>query len=369
MVVLTGPRQAGKTTLALEVAQKREALYLDLESDSDRAKLSAPELYLEAHLGRLVILDEVHRMPGLFPLLRSLVDRARRRGLRSGLYLLLGSLSPEVSRQAGESLAGRASYLELSPFDLLEVGWEAEPFLWLRGGFPESFLAPGERESFRWRLDFLRSYVEREIPLLGGRLPAEVLRRFLTMLAHLQGERLNVSELARNLGLDGRTVNRYLDFLADLYLLRRLPPLEANVGKRLVKSPKVYLRDSGLVHALLGLKTLEDLLAHPVVGRSYEGFVVENLLRVLPEGGEAFFYRTRAGAEVDLVLLLPGGRIWAVEVKRSLDPRPSRGFHEAMKDLRPQEAFVVYPGKETFPISEGVFAAPLWAVMQRLWAS
>ncbi|VCU54893.1 hypothetical protein TTHNP4_00302 (plasmid) [Thermus thermophilus] len=367
VVVLTGPRQAGKTTLALEVTQRREALYLDLESEADRAKLSAPELYLEAHLGRLVILDEVHRMPGLFPLLRSLVDRARRRGLRNGLYLLLGSLAPEVSRQAGESLAGRASYLELSPFDLLEVGREAEPVLWLRGGFPESFLALGDEESFRWRMDFLRSYVEREIPLLGGRLPAEVLRRFLTMLAHLQGELLNASALARNLGLDGRTVNRYLDFLVDLYLLRRLPPLEANVGKRLVKSPKLYLRDSGLVHALLGLRTLEDLLAHPVVGRSYEGFVVENLLRVLPEGGEAYFYRTRAGAEVDLVLLLPGGRFWAVEVKRSLDPRPSRGFHEALKDLKPQEAFVIYPGGETFPVGEGVFAAPLGAVMERLW--
>lgn len=175
------------------------------------------------------------------------------------------------------------------------------------GGFPESFLALEDEESFRWRMDFLRSYVEREIPLLGGRLPAEVLRRFLTMLAHLQGELLNASALARNLGLDGRTVNRYLDFLVDLYLLRRLPPLEANVGKRLVKSPKLYLRDSGLVHALLGIRTLEDLLAHPVVGRSYEGFVVENLLRVLPEGGEAYFYRTWAGAEVDLVLLLPGG--------------------------------------------------------------
>ena len=306
-------------------------------------------------------------MPGLFPLLRSLVDRARRRGLRSGLYLLLGSLAPEVSRQAGESLAGRASYLELAPFDLLEVGREAEPVLWLRGGFPESFLALGDEESFRWRLDFLRSYVEREIPLLGGRLPAEGLRRFLTMLAHLQGELLNTSALARNLGLDGRTVNRYLDFLVDLYLLRRLPPLEANVGKRLVKSPKLYLRDSGLVHALLGLRTLEDLLAHPVVGRSYEGFVVENLLRVLSEGGEAYFYRTRAGAEVDLVLLLPGGRLWAVEVKRGLDPRPSRGFHEALKDLKPQEAFVIYPGGETFPVGEGVFAAPLGAVMERLW--
>jgi len=368
VVVLTGPRQAGKTTLALEVAKRREALYLDLESERDRARLAAAELYLEAHLDRLVVLDEVHRMPELFPLLRSLVDRARREGRRTGLYLLLGSLAPEVSRQAGESLAGRASYLELAPLDLLEVGKEAEERLWLRGGFPESFLAPGDGASYRWRLDFLRSYVEREIPLLGGRLPGEVLRRFLTMLAHLQGELLNTSELARNLGLDGRTVNRYLDFLVDLYLLRRLPPLEANVGKRLVKSPKLYLRDSGLVHALLGIQDFEGLLSHPVVGRSYEGLVLENLLRVLPEGAQAFFYRTRAGAEVDLVLLFPGGGVWAVEVKRSLDPRPSRGFHEALKDLRPQMAFVVYPGAEVLPLGEGVLAAPLYEVMGRLWA-
>lgn len=353
--------------MALEVARRREALYLDLESDRDQAKLAEPELYLEAYLDRLVILDEIHRIPKLFPLLRSLVDRARRGGRKAGLYLLLGSLSPEVSRQAGESLAGRASYLELAPLDLLEVGREAENQLWLQGGFPESFLAPGDGVSYRWRLDFLRSYVEREIPLLGGRLPAEVLRRFLTMLAHLQGEFLNTSELARNLGLDGRTVNRYLDFLVDLYLVRRLAPLEANVGKRLVKSPKLYLRDSGLVHALLGIQDLESLLAHPVVGRIYEGFVLENLLRVLPEGAQAFFYRTQVGAEVDLVLLLPGGGVWAVEVKRSLDPRPSRGFHESLKDLRPQMAFVVYPGAETFPVGEGILAAPLDEVMGRLW--
>lgn len=315
-----------------------------------------------------MILDEAHRMPGLFPLLRSLVDRARRRGRRAGLYLLLGSLSPEVSRQAGESLAGRASYLELAPFDLLEVGPEGEEALWLRGGFPESFLAPDDRTSLRWRQDFLRAYVEREIPLLGGRLPGETLRRFLTMLAHLQGELLNLSALSRNLGLDGRTVARYLDLLADLYLLRRLPPLEANVGKRLVKSPKLYLRDSGLVHALLGLADLEALLAHPVVGASYEGFVLENLLRVLPEGAEAYFYRTRAGAEVDLAVLLPGGEVLAVEVKRSLAPRPSRGFRQALEDLRPRRAYVVYPGREAFPLGEGVWAIPLLPLMRALWS-
>ncbi len=300
MVILTGPRQAGKTTLALELGRRRIALYLDLESEAGRAKLTAAEPYLEAHLDRLVILDEVHRMPELFPLLRSLVDRARRQGRRAGLYLVLGSISPEVSRQAGESLAGRASYMELAPFDLLEVGPEAQDPYVGTGGFPESFLARSDQASLRWRRDFLRTYIERESPALGGgRLPGETLRRFLVMLAHLHGQMLNLPALARNLGVDGRTVSRYLDLLADVYLLRRLPPLEANVGKRLVKSPKIYLRDSGLVHALLGIPDLETLLSHPVVGESWEGFVLENLVRVAPEGAEPYFYRTRAGAEVE----------------------------------------------------------------------
>jgi predicted AAA+ superfamily ATPase len=368
VVILTGPRQVGKTTLALELRERWDALYLDLESEADRAKLTAAEPYLEAYLHRLVILDEVHRMPELFPLLRSLVDRARRQGRRAGLYLLLGSISPEVSRQAGESLAGRASYMELAPFDLLEVGPEAQDPLWVRGGFPESFLAHSDQGSLRWRRDFLRAYVEREIPALGGRLPGETLRRFLVMLTHLHGQMLNLSALARNLGLDGRTVSRYLDLLADVYLLRRLPPLEANVGKRLVKSPKLYLRDSGLVHALLGIPDLESLLSHPVVGASWEGFVLENLVRVAPEGAEAYFYRTRAGAEVDLVLALPWNRLLLVEVKRSLAPQPSKGFREATKDLGPQveEAVVVYPGKDAFPLGGGIMAIPLYYLAARL---
>ncbi|RTH34517.1 ATPase [Thermus scotoductus] len=367
VVVLTGARQVGKTTLALAVGKRLRAVYVDLESERDRAKLTAPELYLEGYLDRLVILDEVHRMPGLFPVLRSLVDRARRKGRKSGLYLLLGSVSPEVSRQAGESLAGRATYLELAPLDPLEVGPEELERLWLRGGFPESFLAPSDAQSLRWRQDFLRTYLEREIPALGGRLPAETLRRFLTMLAHLQGETLHLSRLAGNLGLDGRTVGRYLDHLVDLYLLRRLPPYEANVGKRLVKSPKLYLRDSGLVHALLGIPHRESLLGHPVVGASWEGFVVENLLRVAPEGVLGFFYRTHAGAEIDLLLLFPSGALWAIEVKRSLEPKPSRGFHEALADLKPQAAFVVYPGEEAYPVAPGIRATPLPELMRNLW--
>lgn len=360
-VVLLGPRQAGKTTLALALAAERDALYLDLESERDRAKLSEPELYLADRLDRLVILDEIHRAPGLFPVLRGLIDRARRAGRRSGLYLLLGSASLDLLRQSGETLAGRVSYLELHPFDVLEVGNTPadRDRLWLRGGFPESFLASDDAESLRWRLDFIRSYLERDIPQFGPRIPAERLRRFWTMLAHHQGGMLNVAQLARNLGVDPKTAAAYIDLLMDLLLVRRLPAWHANVGKRLVKSPKVYVRDSGLVHALLGIGDKEAVLSHPVVGASWEGFVVEQLLTSAPEGVQGHFYRTSGGAEIDLLLSFPGGRLWAIEVKRSLTPRPEKGFHIACADLAPEHRFVVYPGEETVPVGDDVQALSL----------
>ncbi len=360
-VVLLGPRQAGKTTLALALAEERDALYLDLESERDRAKLAEPELYLSDRLDRLVVLDEIHRAPGLFPVLRGLIDRARRAGRRSGLYLLLGSASLDLLRQSGETLAGRVSYLELHPFDVLEVGDTPadRDRLWLRGGFPESFLASGDAESLRWRLDFIRSYLERDIPQFGPRIPAERLRRFWTMLAHHQGGMLNVAQLARNLGVDPKTAAAYIDLLADLLLVRRLPAWHANVGKRLVKSPKVYVRDTGLVHALLGIGDKEALLSHPVVGASWEGFAVEQLLATAPDGVQGHFYRTSGGAEIDLLLSFPGGRLWAIEVKRSLAPRPERGFHSACADLAPERRFVIYPGEETYPLGDDIQAVSL----------
>lgn len=371
-VVLLGPRQVGKTTLALAVAEKRDALYLDLESEADRAKLAEPELYLSGHLDRLVVLDEVHRTPGLFPVLRGLIDRARRAGRRHGLYLLLGSAALDLLRQSGETLAGRVSYLALDPFDVLEVGDTPAALdrLWLRGGFPESFLAPEDLTSFRWREDFLRSYLERDIPQFGRRIAADRLRRLWTMLAHLQGGLLNVAQLARNLGVDAKTAAGYLDLLIDLLLLRRLPPWHANLGKRLVRSPKVYLRDSGLVHALLAVRDREALLSHPIVGASWEGFVIENLLNVAASAGiQGYFYRTSGGAEIDLLLAHPDGRLWAVEIKRSLAPRPERGFHSACADLAPERCFLVYPGTETYPVGEGIEAIPLRALAQRLAGS
>jgi predicted AAA+ superfamily ATPase len=358
-VALLGPRQSGKTTLALEVGAAREALYLDLESELDRSKLSSPELYLGERLDRLVILDEVHRTPGLFPVLRGLIDKNRRAGRRSGQYLLLGSASLDLLRQTGETLAGRISYLELTPFTTLEVDHSALNTLWLRGGFPDSLLAPEEQVSFEWRLDFIRTCLERDIPQFGSRISSEMLRKFWTMLAWNQGGLLNQAHLARNLLVDVKTVTSYLDLLVDLLLVRRLLPWQENIGKRLIRSPKVFVRDSGLVHALLGIGNEESLLSHPVVGQSWECFVIENLLNSAPELAQGYFYRTSSGAEIDLLMVWPDGKKWAVEVKRSLSPKVGRGFHSAHDDLKPERSFVVYPGTERYRMSETVEAISL----------
>lgn len=359
-VCLLGPRQAGKTTLALGLAEQLSAIYLDLESPQDLAKLQDPEAYLSLHLGQLVVLDELHRLPSLLPVLRVMIDRARRAGHLTGSYLLLGSASLDLLRGVGETLAGRVRFLELTPFFALEAHGAPLDRLWLRGGFPQSLLAPEDGQSFRWRQDFLRTYLERELRQYDVRLPAETLRRLWTMLAHLQGSLLNVADLSRSTGLDGRTVGRYLDLFCDLFLLRRLLPWHVSVGKRLVKSPKLYVRDSGLVHALLGIRTLDELFGHPVAGASWEGFVIENLAACAPEGTEFYFYRTAAGAEVDLVLKLPShSRPWAVEVKSGRTPRIERGFRLACEDVKPERCFVVYSGQERFPLAEGVEAISL----------
>jgi predicted AAA+ superfamily ATPase len=357
-VALLGPRQAGKTTLALEVAKSigRPSLYLDLESEQDRGKLAQAELYLADHVDKLVILDEVHRAPGLFPVLRGLIDKGRRAGRKAGRFLLLGSASLDLLKQSGETLAGRIAYLELMPFTLLETGHLPADTLWVRGGFPESLLAPGAARSLRWRQDFIRSYLERDIPQLGPRIAAETLRRFWGMLAHHQGGLLNTAQFARNLGVDAKTAASYLDLLVDLLLVRRLPPWHANLGKRLVKSPKVYVRDSGLVHALLGIADKEALLAHPVVGQSWECFVIENLLACAPDGVQGHFYRSSSGAEIDFLLAWPNGELWAIEIKRSLAPRLERGFHSACADLKPARKLVIYPGAETYRLAEDIEA-------------
>lgn len=365
-VCLVGPRQAGKTTLALQVEGEIGGQYIDLESEVDRAKLADPEGYLSRHLDKLVILDEVHRAPKLFSVLRGLIDRARREGRGTGRYLLLGSAALDLLRQAGETLAGRIRFLELTPFHLREPTGRPADVLWLRGGFPPSLLSADDAQSLRWRRDFIRTYLERDIPQFGPRVAAETLRRFWTMLAHRQGAPLNVAELARNVGIDAKTAGRYVDLLVDLLLARRLPPWHANVGKRLIKAPRLFLRDSGVAHALLGIEDLEGLLAHPVVGASWEGFVIENLLAAAPEGTAAYYYRSSGGAEIDLLIERPGGALWAVEVKLGRAPSVSRGFHSACADLRPARRFVVYPGAELFPLGGGIEALPAETLMDRL---
>ena len=367
-MALLGPRQVGKTTLSRAIAaQTPDCVYLDLENPEDAARLADPGRYLARHADRLVILDEIQRMPDLFRVLRGQVDERRRQGRRSRQFLLLGSASDALLRQSSESLAGRIVYTELPGLDALEIDAAHEP-LWIRGGFPDSFTARSDAASARWRLNFIRTYLERDIPQLGVRVPAETLRRFWTMLGHRQGELLNASELARSLDVSVPTVTRYVDLLADVMLVRRLPPWFANVGKRLVKSPKVYIRDSGILHSLLGLGSLDGVLSHPVVATSWEGFVIENLIAAAPFGTDASFYRTRAGAEIDLLLHLPDRRLWAVEVKRSATPRAGKGFEIAASDLEADERFVVHPGREPFPLSGTTTAIPLADLMVRLAA-
>jgi uncharacterized protein len=347
-VVLTGPRQVGKTTLALEIAAERDAVYLDLESGTDRARLTEPELYFADHADELIVLDEVQRLPGIFETLRGIIDKGRREGKGTGRFLLLGSAAVDLLAQSSETLAGRVALVELTPLQITEVGENRGDELWIRGGFPPSFLAPGAEVSLRWRTDFIRTYLERDIPQLGPRIPAETLRRLWTMLAHGQGGLLNAAHLARGLGVSGVTVGHYLDLMVDLLLVRRLQPRLANVGKRLVRSPKVYVRDSGLVHALLGLVDKEAVLGHPVAGTSWEGLVIENAIGAAADLAEPSFYRTSGGAEIDLVLSWRDGSEWAIEVKRSAAPKLERGMRSALDDLRPERSFVVYPGNERY---------------------
>jgi len=370
-VAILGPRQVGKTTLALAIAAERPSVYLDLEAPPDRAKVAEPELYLSAHERKLVVLDEVQHLPDLFVSLRGLIDRGRQSGAGHGRFLILGSASPDLLRQSAETLAGRIVYVELGGLSVLEIGGAPmdTEMLWRRGGFPESYLAPDEATSVEWRQAFIRTYLERDVPQLGPRIPAETLRRFWTMLAHVQGGMLNASRLAAGLGVSGQTVARYLDLLVDLLLVRRLPPWTSNTGKRLVRSPKVYVRDSGLVHALLNLRDRDAILGHPVVGASWEGFVVENLIAAAPASAEFSFYRTAAGAEVDLLVMLPDRECWAFEIKRSLSPKLDRGFHHVCEDLRPRRRLLVYPGEERFPVGDGAEALGLLDAARELEAS
>jgi predicted AAA+ superfamily ATPase len=350
-VAILGPRQTGKTTLALEIAKNQPSVYLDLENLEDFQKLKDPVYYLNLHADELVILDEVQRYPDLFMSLRGVIDARRREGRGNGRFLILGSASNELLKQSSESLAGRIYYSELTglnPFEIEKPQGSYLQRLWMRGGFPNSYAAENDQESYEWRQNFIRTYLERDIPQLGPRIPAATLMRFWTMLAHVQGELLNASRLASSLGVESVTVSRYLDLMVDLLLVRRLEPWYGNVKKRLVKSPRTYVRDSGILHALLQIPNYERLLGHPILGKSWEGFVIENILSALPSSVHAYFYRTSAGAEIDLVLELNLDDYWAIEIKSSRTPTVKKGFHMACEDLKVQRKFVVYTGEDTF---------------------
>lgn len=372
-VALVGPRQVGKTTLAFALSEQMPCVYLDLENRTDLRKVQDIAAFHRANNDKLIILDEVQRLPDVFAPIRGLIDAERRKGNSSQLFLFLGSASIDLLRQSGESLAGRISYIELFPVDALEHlrgpdDLDALNRLWLRGGFPESLLTRDDPNSLRWRLDFIKTYLERDIPALGPRIAAETLERLWTMLAHAQGTNLNASKLAASLDVSGVTVGRYIDLLVDLLLVRKLPPYTSNVKKRLVKSPRVYVRDSGVTHALLNIGSFNDLLGNPVVGKSWEGFVIENILSVLPQGAQAFYYRTSGGAEIDLVLEFPGNprARHAIEIKRSPAAGVTRGFHEACADINPTHRFVIHAQADAFPMKEDIQAMGLYEFMESI---
>ena len=357
VVGIIGSRQAGKTTLAKMVRDtiKKKSIYLDLELPSDQDKLFEPELYLGQFADSVVIIDEIQRLPSLFPLLRALVDQRR----VGGRFLILGSASPDLIRHASESLAGRIIYHELTPLNLEEIGYEEVNRLWLRGGYPLSYLAKSNDASFTWRDSFIKTYLEMDIPQLGIHVPSAQLRRFWTMLAHSHAQLWNANRIAGSMGLSAPTIRRYLDILEDTFIVRQLQPYHANLKKRLIKSPKVYIRDSGLLHSLLRIRTLKDLQDHPSAGSSWEGLVIEQALGILPEGWQAFFYRTSAGGEIDLLLLDDKNKPIAIEIKYSAGVRVSRGFWNAFEDLSCTRGFVIYAGEEFYPITKNVYALPL----------
>lgn len=361
IVGLVGPRQAGKTTLAKMIADRSTcpAMYLDLENPQDLRKLDDAQLYLQQFQDHLIILDEAQRMPELFPLLRSLVDQDR----RPGRFMILGSASPDLKRQASESLAGRIAYHELSPFTLDEIanGNQTVNKLWLRGGYPQSYLAKSDEFATAWLQNFIQTHLERDLPMLGVRIPATTLLRFWTMAAHCSSQLWNASRLAESLGVDSKTARRYLDILEDTFMIRQLQPFFGNVKKRLVKSPKVYVRDTGLLHTLLKIYSFDDLSANPVLGASWEGFCMEQILAVKPAGYDVYFYRTQsaAAAEIDLVFTKGLNVEIAVEIKYSLAPKLTKSSTNAINEVNPKKTWIVYPGQESYPLKENIWTLPI----------
>ena len=368
-VALLGSRQVGKTTLAKQLSKTTDSVYFDLEDDLDLIKVQDIKILYHENKSKLIILDEIQRIPESFPQFRGLIDKERQEGNKSALFLFLGSASMDLLKQSSESLAGRISYFELFPLNILEIeNIEIANIhrLWIRGGFPDSYLSKNNRISLEWRLNFIKTYLERDIPQFGPRIPATTLRRFWTMLAHKQGSTINISNLARNLDVSGTTVIRYLDLMVDLLLVRQLKPYTFNIGKRLIKAPKIYVRDSGITHALLNIKDFEDLLSHPVIGGSWEGFVIENIVSILNSYVNPYYYRTAGGAEVDLILEFSLTELWAIEIKRSSAPKVSKGFHIACEDIKATRKYVVYSGSDTFSIKNDIIIISLFDLMNEI---
>ena len=364
-VALIGPRQCGKSTLAKTVLSPiKNSLYLYLERPSDLNKLNDPEAFFTLNANRLICLDEIQRKPEIFSILRSVIDENK----RNGQFLLLGSASPNLLKQSSESLAGRIAYIELTPFLYQELDHDDNMKvlrkLWLTGGFPRSYLAVDQRESFEWRSNFIKTFLERDIPQLGFKIPSKQIERFWMMCAHVHGQIVNRSKLGESLGVSHHTIQSYLDILENTYMVRVLRPLEGNMKKRLIKSPKLYLRDTGLLHTLLQIVDQNDLLGHPVYGSSWEGFALENILSSSTIW-EPYFYRNSNRSEIDLVLEKANKRI-AIEFKVSTSPGVSKGFYNALKDIEAAEAWIIAPIKEMYPLKKDIWAAPLWKIINHL---
>ena len=367
-VALLGPRQIGKTTLAKEIKKEHEAIYLDLEMPSSLTKLTDPEFFFRFNNDKLIILDEIQLMPDIFKILRGIIDENRERGKKNNQFLLLGSASMHLLKQSAESLAGRISYLKMSGINVLEIENIEENFLplWVRGGFPESYLAIKDDIAINWLRNFIKTYLERDIPQLGFKTTPTILMRLLKMLAHCQGETINYSTLANNLETQRPNIKSNINMFCELLLLRCIEPWHSNIKKRLVKSPRYYIRDSGILHYLLNIKNHEELLGNPIIGKSWEGFVIENIHSILPPDTETYFYRTASGSEIDLVIKFSPKNIWAVEIKHGISPKLSKHFHEACNDIKATEKYVIYSGKEEFPIGNNIKIISLIKFMKKI---
>ncbi len=367
-VVLLGARQVGKTTLAQHISESMNSIYLDLEAQEDLLKLSDPTSFLKSHSDKLIILDEIQRAPDLFMVLRGLIDKNRQQGRNAAQFLLLGSASMDLLRQSSESLAGRISYIEMTGLNVLEIGKEKQNIqsVWLRGGFPISYLAQDDDMAMEWLENLIRTYLERDVPQMGFNVSASKLRRLWTMLAHLQGETVNVSKLAANLEVGRSAINHYIDILTNLLLVRRIEPWHANIKKRLVRSPRYYVRDSGILHRLLGIGNYDALLSNPILGKSWEGFVVENIHSVLPPLAETYFYRTSAGAEIDLVIKMPNAEVWAVEIKHGVAPKLGKHYSQTCNDVGATHKYIVYGGDDVFTVGDSITVISLPKIMEKL---